>query len=271
MICWLNGAFENIGQARIDPQDRGFLLGDGIFETVLAVDGVVRHGARHLARLQDGAKLLNIPVPFSDRDILAAMGRLLQDNGLLPGRVALRVTLSRGVGARGVAPPLDASPTLLLTSVFVPAAPANIRAVISSYVRNEKSISSRIKSLNYMDNIMARNEAAQRGADEALMFNSAGNIAAASAANLFVVADGELCTPSVEDGALPGIMRAIVMESAVALNIPVREGPIARDALPAASEAFLTNALIGVCPLIEIDGRPVGSGAIGPVTSKLRG
>ncbi len=270
MICWLNGALFPIEQARIDPRDRGFLLGDGIFETMLAVDGAVRDEARHMARLSGASEFLGIPLPFSEEEILTAMQLLLQDNNLRQGRAALRLTLTRGAGARGVAPPLQCRPTVLLTAVLAPPPPQKMRAIVSSYIRNEKSISSRIKSLNYLDNIMARNEAVQRGVDEALMCNSAGNFASASAANFFVVAGGVLCTPSVDTGALPGVMRSIVMEAASEMNIPLHEGPVAAASLATASEAFLTNVLIGVCPLVEIDGKLIGNGATGPITSKLQ-
>lgn len=270
MKCWLNGALLPFEEARIDPRDRGFLLGDGIFETLLAVDGQVRHARRHLARLFAGAQLIGIAPPFAKVELAAAMVRLLHDNYLQRGRAALRLTLTRGAGARGVAPPLDAAPSVLLTAVPLASAPAQMRAIISSHVRSEKSISSRIKSLNYLDNIMARREAVQQGADEAIMLNSAGNLAAASAANLFLVQRNRLYTPSIEDGALPGVMRAVVIEAAARLNIPVHEGPVAPAALAGAAEVFLTNALTGVCPLIEIGGKPVAAGDTGPVTEKLR-
>lgn len=270
MNCWLNGVMLDAGEARIDPRDRGFLLGDGIFETLLAVDGGVRHLPRHMARLFAAAQLLGIPAPHSKDELAAAMAQLLQENSLLRGRAALRLTLTRGVGARGLAPPPGAAPSILLTAVALPPAPEQVRAIMSTYVRNEKSISSRIKSLNYLDNIMARREAAQCGAGEALMRNSMGGLACASAANLFVVTGGVLRTPPVSDGALPGIMRAIVLERAAALNIPSQEASIAQKEMDAASEAFLTSALIGVCPLVQIDATPVGNGAPGPVTQALR-
>ena len=270
MICWLNGAYENIEQARIDPRDRGFLLGDGIFETMLAVDGAVHHANQHLARLSGAAELLGIPMPFSNIEITDAMINLLKANHLTLERAALRLTLTRGVGARGVAPPSEVEPAILMTVVSAPPPPVRMRGIISSYVRNEKSVSSRIKSLNYLDNILARNEAVQQGADEELMCNSSGDIACANAANIFIAADGVLYTPPVGNGALAGIMRGIVMEAAMAQDIPYHEAPISRAALANASEAFLTNALIGVCPLTGIDGLPVGSGETGPVTRRLR-
>lgn len=270
MICVLNGKFFSVEDAHIDVRDRGFLLGDGIFETMLAVDGVVRHDSRHLARLFDAAAQLGLSVPVKKSEITALLRRLLHENQLGEGRAALRLTLTRGIAKRGLAPPLQTAPTLLITAAAAPPPPLHMRAMLSSYVRSEKSICSQIKTLNYLDNIMARNQAAQRGVDEALMRNGAGNVACASAANIFVVTDGVLCTPMVEDGALAGIMRSVVLDAARDMDIAVREGSVTPGALASASEIFLTNALIGVCPLIEIDGSPVGDGGIGPVTGQFQ-
>ncbi len=262
MICWLNGAFLDIASSRIDPRDRGFLLGDGVFETMLAEAGLVRRVRRHLARLHRAAELLAIPLPFKDDEILDAMQHLLVENQCGQGRAALRLTLTRGVGARGVTPPDTPKPLLLITAASAPPPPEHLRVILATYVRNEKSISSRIKSLNYLDNIMARREAALRGADEALMCNSAGALAGASAANVFVVYDNVIFTPSLDEGALPGVMRAVVIDAAKDLNIPLREARIDLAALDAAAEIFLTNALIGVCPLVEIDGRAIKPGSL---------
>lgn len=270
MKCWLNGVFCTLEDARIAPDDRGFLLGDGVFETLLAVDGDVRHAGLHLARLSGAARLLGIKETYSQSAIVTAMRRLLRENRLQQDRAALRLTLTRGTGGRGVAPPADAKPTLLLTAVSIPPPPSSLRATVSSYIRNQKSVSSRIKSLNYLDNVMARNEATARNLDEGLMCNGAGMLASASTANLFLVTGGVLRTPSVDEGALPGITRGRVIQAAAMQHIEVREGGITRDTLREAAEAFLTNALIGVCPLVEIDGSPIGGGVEGPLTHKLR-
>lgn len=267
MLCWLNGAFADIEHARIDPRDRGFLLGDGIFETLLAENGFIRRLPRHLARLRAAAELIAIPIGFTDDEILAAMQRLLLENQFANGRAALRLTLTRGAGARGVAPPDNPAPTLLITASAAPPPPVQMRVILSRYIRNEKSVSSRIKSLNYLDNVLARRETVLCGADEALMRNGAGALASASSANLFVVLEGVLLTPALDQGALPGIMRAVVMEAARDLKIPLRETRIEMASLDMAAEIFLTNALIGVCPLVAIDGRAIASG---PVTDVLR-
>jgi len=257
MNCWLNGSLVDIEQARIDPRDRGLLLGDGIFETLLAENGAVRHLDRHLARLNAAAKLLSIPVAYGDDEIKSALGRLLDKH-----RTALRITLTRGVAARGLAPAENSQPTLMITAAPAPAPLAQMRVVVATHIRNEKSVTSRIKSLNYLDNILARGEAVQAGVDEAIMCNSAGHIACASAANIFVVRDQVVFTPALQDGALDGIIRGLVIEAAGALGMPLRQAHIARADMLAADEIFLTSSLIGVCPVVALAGRAMVAGQI---------
>jgi len=267
MICWLNGVLGDIEQARIDPRDRGFLLGDGIFETLLAEAGGVRRVRRHLARLRGAAALLDIALRYPDDEIIAAMQSLLSGNRLLQDRAVVRLTLTRGPGGRGIQPALQTSPTLVITADAAPPPPVGVRAVLSTILRNERSIICGIKSLNYLDNILARREAAARGAGEALLRNHGGGIAGASAANIFIVRDSTLLTPPLSEGALPGIMRGCVMQAANRLQLPLRETRIDLADLQAAQEAFVSNALIGVCPLLEFEGRAI---APGPMTRALR-
>lgn len=262
MNCWLNGALLDVEQARIDPRDRGFLLGDGIFETLLAENGALRHARRHLARLHAAARLLAITMPYPDAEIIAALASLLDKD-----RIALRITLTRGTSGRGLAPPENPRPSLLITAAAAPPPPQAMRAVITSQIRNEKSLTSQIKSLNYLDNVMARREAMLRGADEAVLCNTAGRIACASAANIFIVRDNIILTPALGEGALAGIVRGIVIQAASGLNIPQHQTRLERADVLAADEIFLTNALIGVCPVLSLEGRAF---APGPVTAILR-
>ena len=266
---WLNGDLVGTEAARIDPRDRGFLLGDGVFETFAAADGYVYRLAEHLARLRDGAAVLGIPVPAND--IERAVHAVLEANGLTRGRAALRLTLSHGVGPRGLLAPADPQPILLLTATAASAPPQTMTAVTASVRRNEHSPTASIKHMSYLDNVIARNEAASRGADEALMLNSAGNIAEASAANVFAVdSDGALVTPALTEGALPGVTRRAVIELAAGCDLGARETIVSVERLAEADEAFLTNSLIGVCPLVALDGRPIGNGAAGPATRALK-
>lgn len=265
-VVWLNGRLLPAGEARIDPADRGFTLGDGLFETIRVAGGAARHLDRHLARLADGAALLGLPLPHDATALVAAAVALLaaqdQGDGLAEG--VLRITLTRGAGARGVLPPADAVPTLLMTLAPAPPPAGPVEAVVARTTRrNEHSPLSRVKSLNYLDSILARREAATRGAGEALLLNGAGRLAESSVANLFIVRDGRLLTPPVAEGALPGIRRALILERGDA-----GEAPLSIADLLGAGEAFLTNSL-GLRPLLRVDGQPIGAGTVGPVTAAL--
>lgn len=265
---YLNGALVEAEAARIDPADRGLLLGDGLFETLLALDGRIVALEPHLARLRAGAAELGIDFP--DLDLAEAAQQTLAANRLQAGRAALRITLTRGTGPRGLLPPAPAAPTLMIAATATPApAESPLRAVIASTRRNEQSPLSRLKSLAYLDNVLARREAAARGTEEAVLLNTAGHVACTTIANLFVVRDGRLLTPPLSDGVLPGIVRAAVLDLARAQGITVEERSLDLEALTTADEAFVTNSLMALCPLASLDGRAVGSGEAGPMTTRL--
>ncbi|WP_042695695.1 aminotransferase class IV [Azospirillum sp. B506] len=262
MTVWLNGKLLPAAEARIDPADRGFTLGDGLFETIRIKDGKPRHLPRHLDRLRDGVGLLRLQLPDTVAELTDAMTALIGATGVTDG--VLRLTLSRGTGARGVLPPADARPTLLMTVAPAAHMTAPVAAVIArSTRRNEHSPLSRLKSLNYLDSILARQEAAERGADEALLLNAAGRLAESSVASLFLSIGGRLLTPPIADGALPGIRRALILERHGA-----EEEALTPDDLARADEAILTNSL-GLRPLLAVDGHPVGAGSPGPVLARL--
>lgn len=245
MNIWLNGALVPAGAARIDPADRGFLLGDGVFETLRVAAGVPLHLARHLARLRAGASVLGVALAWHDDALADAAAAVLAG---LP-EASLRITLTRGPGPRGLAPPGDLQPTLLMSAATLapPAAPA--RAIVARATRrNEHSPLSRIKSLNYLDQILARREAAAAGADDALLLNTAGRLACATAGNVFLLLEGAWITPPVEDGALPGIVRALLLEAGFARPSSVTAAMIAR-----AESALITNSL-GIRCIASLDG-----------------
>jgi branched-chain amino acid aminotransferase len=254
--------------ARIDPRDRGLLLGDGVFETFAAADGYVYRLAEHLERLAAGAAVLGIPVPAND--IERAVRAVLEANGLARGRAALRLTLSHGVGQRGLLAPTEPRPNLLLTAVAAPALPETVTAVTASVRRNEHSPTASIKHLSFLDNVIARNEAARQGADEAIMRNTAGNVAEASAANVFTIEAGCLVTPAISEGALPGVTRQAVIDLAAELDIAAHDTVLTVERITGADEAFLTNSLIGVCPLVTLDGHTIGAATAGPMTLALK-
>ena len=254
----------NTGTASIDPTDRGLTLGDGVFETMAVRGGQISRLDGHLARLHRGAGVLGFDSPMAGEDLAAALNSVLQANAITEG--VLRLTLTRGPAPRGLLPPKTPAPSLIITaSASVPDSGGPVTAVIVTGTRrNEQSPLSRIKSLNYLDNILAVREAREKGADEALLRNGAGNLASASSSNLFAVIGGVLVTPPPTDGCLDGVMRADVLR-----NLNGTERSLAPGDLAGASEAFLTNCL-SVRPLTSVDGTAVGNGLPGPVTEQAR-
>lgn len=263
MKLMLNGQLVDPTTPAVLAHDRGFTLGDGLFETIK-----IRHGHPlrldlHLARLQQGAAILRLALPQGQDWLADAIAQLLRANQLQDA--ALRLTISRGPGQRGLLPPDPGTPTMVLTASPLPPALGPARAITAQSVRrNQLSPLSRIKALSYLDNVLARMEAQDHGADDAVLLNSVGRVAETTIANLFMVgADGILVTPPVSDGALPGVRRAEMLRSMVAI-----ERSINREDLLNAREIFLTNAL-SVRPLIAIDDHMVGDGQPGPLGQRL--
>lgn len=253
--------------AHVSALDRGFTLGDGLFETMRAAGQRVFRWPWHLARLRAGAAVLGLPV---DDLPLAAHVDLALAKAALPEAV-VRLTVSRGVApGRGVAVPPALRPTVVVRVVpLVPPPAAPARAIVATTTRrNERSPLSRIKSLSYAESVIAHLEAQRRGADEALLCNTRGWLAGATTANLFAVLDGTLVTPPVAAGALPGTTRAWVLAAARALGLPARERNLRPGDLAAASEVFITNVVLGIRPLGAVDHRHVASP--GPCTRVLQ-
>ena len=247
-IVWLNGTLLDAATARIDPADRGLTLGDGLFETMRVENEIPADAARHFARLRQGATVLGIAVPFGDDALFDALCMVARENGL--HEAALRLTLTRGPAARGLLPGRGGQPTMLMTAAPLPPAAAPARVIIARRTRrNEFSPLSRIKSLNYLDGVLARLEAAAAGADDALLLNTQGQVAEATAANVFFRMNGRWVTPPVEDGALPGIARAMLLQASTAKEESLTEAALAR-----VDAGFLTTSL-GQRPIGELLGR----------------
>ena len=264
MTVFLNGRLVADDEARIDPTDRGLTLGDGLFETIAVRGGRAARLDAHLARLGDGAEVIGLAVPYAGHELRSAFQDVIEANAIDEG--VLRLTLTRGPAPRGLRLPVPAQPTLLITGVSQDLTPQDpVTAVIAATTRrNEHSPLSGIKSTGFLDAILAAREAAQRGADDALLLNGAGDLAEATAANLFVVIDGGLVTPPIDDGAMPGVMRADVIK-----GLSAAERTLGPGEFTAASEAFLTNSL-GIRPLVAVDGEPIGDGNPGPVTAEAQ-
>lgn len=255
----LNGELVDGAAARIDPSDRGLTLGDGLFETIALRKGKARRLPAHFTRLRLSATALGIPLTYDDAALDALVAGVIAANSLTDG--VLRITLTRGPGARGIALPPDPRPTLLMTAAPAPPAPEPARVIVATVTRrNELSPLSRFKTLNYLDSVLARDEATQAGADDALLLNTQGRVAESTIANIFLLVNGGLITPPVSDGALPGVARADVIKLTHA-----EERPVTVEILARASEVFLSSAM-GVRPVVAIGGTPVGDGEPGLIT-----
>lgn len=235
-FVWLNGAVRALEDARISPADRGFTLGDGVFETMRVVGGQVVHLPRHMARLAVGGGVLGLQVPAADVVHGAAMA-LLQACGL--ENAVLRLSVARGEGPRGLLPPDHAHPTVLLSAVPGAFSVSSVQVITSRLIRrDEASPLSYIKSLNYLPGILARQEAGRQGAQDALLLNTQGRVAESTVSNLLVATDTGVVTPHVAEGALAGIARQILLEQTL-----VREARISPAELCCARGAWLVNSL----------------------------
>jgi len=248
MVVWLNGTLT--ADPVLDPADRGFTLGDGLFETIRVTQGQPRQLERHLARLAEGCRVLRLPLPYDAAAIRQAIADLLAESGLT--EATLRLTLTRGPAPRGLLPPAHPTPTLLIGIAPAPPPPGPARLIVATGTRrNEHSPLSRLKSLNYLDNILARQEAADRDADDAVLLNSQGRVADTTIACLFARIDGAIVTPPLAEGALPGIGRHLVLAAGIGT-----ERPIPADELRRAWAIVLVNSL-GARPVIALDGAAI--------------
>lgn len=269
-IIYLNGSLIPRSQARISVLDYGFLYGFGLFETMRAYEGQVFRLDSHLSRLARSAEILGLPIRMTD--LKDAVMATIQANQL--GDARIRITVSIGEGSMVPDPSTCKQPTVLILAGDYHPYPEQIyqkgfRAVVSSIRRNSGSPLSRLKSANYLENMLVKQEARAAGVDEALCLNEKGLLAEASMSNIFLVDDGVLRTPGEESGILPGVTRGVVLELASRLGISTLEHDVRLVELSQAQETFLTNSLIEIMPLTEIEGRPVGSGRPGPVTQRL--
>jgi branched-chain amino acid aminotransferase len=269
-VVYLNGSLIPRSQARISVLDYGFLYGFGLFETMRAYGGQVFRLERHLSRLVHSAEILRLPIRALE--LKGAVMDTIRANRLSEARI--RIAISIGEGSMTPDPSTCGQPTVLILAAHYQPYPRQVyqrgfRAVISSIRRNSQSPLSRLKSANYLENLLARQEARKSGTDEALCLNEKGLLAEASMSNIFLVNDGALQTPRVENGILPGITREVVLELASQLNINAFERDIRLEEIFQAQEAFLTNSLMEIMPLTEVNDKPVDLGRPGSVTQRL--
>jgi branched-chain amino acid aminotransferase group I len=270
-IVYYNGELLPADKVAISPFNRGLLYGDGVFETLRAYSGRVFRLEQHLKRMQEGLQVLKIAPNEETHGIERAINELLKLNNL--SDAVLRISVFRGDG-EGPEPPDG-----LRSSILISAKPFNkyrtedyatgFRAYLVCIRRSSYSPLSRIKSLNYLDNILARLEAREHNAQEALLLNTLGWVAEGATSNIFIIKDKKLITPPVDAGILPGITRAAVLEIADSLNLQAQEETYSPEELLRADESFLTNSLMEIMPLVMLNERKIGSGRPGPLTGAL--
>jgi branched-chain amino acid aminotransferase len=268
---WFNGKVVVEDEALL-ALERGYLYGDGLFETLRVYGGRPFLFEEHVARLTAGAEVLGLPGIPAPAQLRKAAEETIAANDLREGSLRLTVVRGRGSGLC----PVDSGPPVVLVTVR-PGKPypeelytRGFRAVLVSFPRNERSPVVYLKSLNFLENILGRKEAVAKGADEGLFVNTSGRLCEGTVSNLFLVTGETIVTPDVASGLLPGITRNLVLRSARNAGFAVAERPVEPAELFAAGEAFLTNSLLEVMPLVAVDGRPVGNGRPGYVTQTLR-
>ena len=253
--------------------DHGLLYGDGIFEGIRFYNGRVFRLEEHLARLWDSARSICLEIPMSMREMTAALLETIRQNNLREGYIRLLVT--RGVGNLGLNPEQCKRPSVIIIATTVTLYPESVYqsglTVVTCATRrtNPGALNPAVKSLNYLNNVMARIEGSLAGADEALMLNDAGNVAECTADNVFIIKRGQIFTPPITAGALRGITRSVIFEIAAELGMKVAEADITRHDVFIADECFLTGTAAEVIPVIKADGRPIGNGKPGPISARI--
>ena len=271
---WMNGELFDEAQAKVSVFDHGLLYGDGVFEGIRVYGGRVFELAAHLKRLYESAKVIRLEMKITKEALAKAVEETVKANGISEGYIRLLVT--RGIGTLGLNPFTCEEPQVIIIAATIQLYPKELyetgmKVISASTIRNHPmSMPPQVKSMNYLNNIMAKIEAIDRNVPEAIMYNSEGFVAEASGDNVFIVKNGTVMTPPVQAGALEGITRDVVMRLASKKGIPVAERNLTRFDLYVADEMFLTGTAAEVIGIIDIDGRKIGNGQPGPVTLQLQ-
>ena len=259
MIVFLNGQFVPEAQAVIPVNDRGFMYGDGLFETMRVCGGRPFRMAQHLERMTRGADFLKIKCPFTPKELQDFAGQLIRQNQM--PEAVLRLTLTRGPGERGYTPQIVSQPTVVMTLHAAPPMdvenPVRWRLITSSYRIPAADPLSSFKTANKLIHIMARMEAVEKDADEALLINTNGEVAETASGNLFWVYQDSFCTVPTGRGVLPGITRSVVLEICQTLGLPTNKRVIKPKALRNSEGIFITQSALGIVPVTTLDGEPV--------------
>jgi len=270
---WINGELLAPEKATVSVYDHGLLYGDGVFEGIRSYGGKVFRLEAHLDRLWYSAKAILLEIPYTKSELAAAIEKTLEVNGIENGYI--RVVITRGSGTLGIDPRKCSNPRVIVITDSIELYPPEdyengLEIVTVSTIRNHAAaLSPRIKSLNYLNNILAKIEGQQAGCKEALMLNHKGEVSECTGDNIFLVRDGRLLTPPIDAGILEGITRDAVMELARESGMPVEEIPLTRHDIYVADECFLTGTAAEVIPVVKLDSRPIGDGKPGKITRDL--
>ena len=273
MKVWLNGKLVDRKNAKLSVYDHGTLYGDGVFEGIRVYGGKVFQCDAHIDRLFDSAKHIRLAIPYTKQELIDGMHEAIAANDRRDGYIRLVVT--RGEGNLGLSPFQCATPAVYIIADQIALYPPEMyeqgmAVIIAKTIRTSATmLSPAVKSLNYLNNIMAKIEAIDAGVAQAIMLNDQGDVAECTGDNLFIVKDGQVATPPLEAGMLVGITRGVVMQLARDTGIGVQERRIAPQDVYDADECFLTGTAAEVISVTRVDGRVIGDGKAGPVTRKL--
>jgi len=270
---YINGKLFDKADAKISVYDHGLLYGDGVFEGIRVYHGKVFKHQEHIDRLYESARHIALEIPMSREEMMKAVNETVKVNNKTNGYIRLVVT--RGPGSLGL-DPRKCEPNIVIIVDDISLYPAELyenglEIVTSSLIRNHpNALNPRIKSLNYLNNILAKIEAIRAGVLEAIMLNHKGEVAECTGDNLFIVKKGLMKTPPSDAGILEGVTRNVVLELAKAAGIPTIECTLTRHDVYVADECFLTGTAAEIIGVTKVDGRPIGMGKPGPVTKQLR-
>jgi len=273
MVVYLDGKYVDSSDAKVSVFDHGLLYGDGVFEGIRIYGGNVYRLDEHLERLEYSAKALMLAMPLPRAEMAAAVCETCRQNKLTDGYI--RLVITRGAGDLGLAPWLCEKPTVFIIASKISLYPQeyydNGLSIVTVPTRriSPDMLPPTVKSLNYLNNILAKIEARQAGALEAIMLNTQGLVAECTADNIFAIHKGEILTPAASAGALKGITRGTVFDIARELGIPMREADLTRYDIWCADECFLTGTGAEVIPVVKLDGRVIGNGKPGPITGRV--
>lgn len=272
-VIYIDGEFHTKAEAKVSVFDHGFLYGDGVFEGIRAYHGKVFKLQPHIERLYDSAKAIGLVIPVSQQEMSNIVVESCRRNGIANGYI--RLVVSRGVGDLGLNPYLCKKASIVCIAATIQLYPQELYqqgldiVTVATPRNHPEALNPRIKSLNYMNNIMAKMEAIRAGVQEAVMLNLQGYVAECTGDNLFIFRNGKLVTPPATEGALEGITRNAVIDLARKKGIEVREERMSRFDIYTSQEMFLTGTGAELIPVVKVDGRAIGEGTVGPVFKGL--